>query len=385
MPIRALHLIKIGQGATWAWRQIRELLALGVDVHVGVPAGPATTQFSDLGATIHQLEVDLPVRQPHRIPGVLAGIRRLVDDVQPDLLHAHNVGPALAMRLALGRQHALPRIFEVPGPLHLEHAFFRRAEIVSAGHADSWIATCEYTRRLYLAAGVAPERVASTYAGTDVWTFKRGPAGGLRRELGLAPSTRLVGMVAYMYAPKRHLGQRRGLKGHEDLIDAVALLREAGRNVDVAFVGGAWVGAVGYERVVRQYGAERLGAHAHFLGTRPDVPALYPDFDVVAHPSHSENVGGAAESLLLEVPTVASSVGGFPEVVRPGETGWLVPPRDPAALAHALADALDHPQEARAMAARGRALVLDLFDVRRTAADVFDEYQRRLTLSAQSG
>jgi len=89
---------------------------------------------------------------------------------------------------------------------------------------------------------------------------------------------------------------------------------------------------------------------------------------VAAVPSLSENVGGAVEPLLMERPVVASAVGGLPDVVRDGETGYLVPPRDPGALADALLHTLTLPAAARrAMGRRGRAIVQELFDINRVA------------------
>jgi len=143
-------------------------------------------------------------------------------------------------------------------------------------------------------------------------------------------------------------------------------------------IGGAWNHAVAYERSVREYGRRRCGDRLTFLGTRPDVPALYPDLNLVVHPSHSENVGGACESLLLGIPTIATNVGGFPDLIRPGETGWLAPPADPPALAQAMLAALQNPDHTRELTRRGQALTQDLFDVRRTAAEVAAIYHHLL-------
>ena len=376
---RVLHVVKTSVGATWVWRQVRELVRLGVDVHVALPPhGPMIPRYEEVGATVHPLDVNFPMRRPYRLSLVLRGLRELVGRVRPDILHLHNVGVALTARLAL-RNSGPPRVFQVPGPLHLEHGFFRHAELATASPRDYWLASCKYTRRLYLAAGVPDERVGTSYYGTDIENYSRTEPGTLRSELGLPADAPVVGMVAYMYAPKRYLGQTRGLKGHEDLIDAVRLAQREREDLRVVFVGGAWDGATAYEARVRAYGREHLGERAVFLGTRNDVAALYSDFDVAVHPSHSENVGGAVESLLLEVPTVTSTVGGFPELVRPGETGWLVPPRAPAQLAKALLEVLCHPEDARQRARRGRELARELFDVRRTAAEVFDYYGRLLS------
>jgi glycosyltransferase involved in cell wall biosynthesis len=103
--------------------------------------------------------------------------------------------------------------------------------------------------------------------------------------------------------------------------------------------------------------------------------ALYPDLDVAVHPSHSENVGGAGESLLMGVPTIATDVGGVPDVVKDGQTGWLVPPRRPRQLAEKIIGILNDLESAKASALRGRELAKRLFDVRITARQVRDIYQ----------
>ena len=69
-----------------------------------------------------------------------------------------------------------------------------------------------------------------------------------------------------------------------------------------------------------------------------------------------------AEALLHEVPVVATQVCGIPEMVRPGETGWLVPPADPQALAQAISQALADPAEARRRALHGSRLMREQFD-----------------------
>jgi len=302
-------------------------------------------------------------------------MRRLVAEVEPDVIHSHFLTTTLTARLALGRSSSVPRIFQVPGPLHLEYAAVRRAELATAGPADHWIGSCRWTCDAYRASGVADDRVFLSHYGSELSSFSSGRPGILRAELGVGAGVKLVGTVAFMYPPKRYLGQRRGIKGHEDLIDAVARCRRTHPGIEAVFVGGEWGGGVSYEEKVRRYGAARLGGAAHFLGTRTDALALYPDLDVVVHPSHSENLGGAAESLLLGRPTVATDVGGFPDLVTPGQTGWLVPPHDPVRLASAIGDVLDHPDEARARAARGRDRARALLDVRVTAAQVRAIYE----------
>jgi glycosyltransferase involved in cell wall biosynthesis len=280
--------------------------------------------------------------------------------------------------MALGRGHEVPRIFQVPGPLHLEHRPFRALDLFTSGPRDWWVASCRWTRDEYLRCGVPPERVFLSYYGTDVDAF---PSKGstFREELGVARETPLVGLVAHVYRPKYVLGQTRGLKGHEDFIDAVGLVLRRWPDARAVIVGGPWSGAKRYEARLRTR-ARRVGRdRILFTGHRTDIPSIYADLDVAVHPSLSENCGGAVESLAAGRPTVATAVGGLPDVVIDGETGWLVPPRDPERLAAAILEALENRDEARRRAAAGQALVRKLFDVRRTGREIASIYAQVLS------
>jgi glycosyltransferase involved in cell wall biosynthesis len=384
--VRVLHLIKTAVGAEWAFRQVRELCGRGVNVHVAIPQGGTQgPRYAAIGAVVHRFHCDLPSSQPWRFAERRRDLLSLVDEVKPDLIHSHNVGPTLLSRLALGRAHGIPRIFQVPGPLHVEHDFYRRLELATAGARDFWIGSCKATCDLYFGAGVAPDRLFLSYYGTDTAPLRTRRPGRLRAELGIGESTNVVGMVAYFYAPKWYLGQRRGIKGHEDLIDALAICKGRGTTVVGVLVGGTWApGAARYESRVRTYAKKRCGDSVVLLGHRDDVLDLYPDFDVAVHPSLSENVGGAVESLGLGVPTIATNVGGLPDLVRHEETGWLVPPGDPHALADAIEQALEDRERSRALARRGEVLAHECFEVRRTAREIHTIYEHILEFTSAS-
>jgi glycosyltransferase involved in cell wall biosynthesis len=264
----------------------------------------------------------------------------------------------------------------------LENRFFRRMELMTAGARDFWIGSCRWTCNRYRASGVHPDRLFLSYYGTDVDSFCDCPCGKLRAELGVAPDRPVVGMVAYMYAPKRYLGQTRGLKGHEDLIDALAICQQENPDIVGVLIGGPWNNAAWYEQRIRDYARRRCGSRMFTLGHRPDVLELYADFDVAVHPSHSENVGGAVESLLMRVPTVATRIGGFPDLVIDSETGWLVPPRRPAELAKAILAVLADPVQARSRASNGQQLARELFDVSRTSNEILEIYEQVLRTSS---
>lgn len=378
MTLRVLHFLKTSVGASWGLRQMRELVKLGVDVHVALPDGPLVASYKAAGITVHLIDASINLRNPLANVRVFSAIRKLVDEVAPDVIHSHFVATTLALRLALGPRHPVKRIFHVPGPLHLEHPFFRAAEIMVSGRSDFWLASCEWTRQRYIKSGIAASRVGLVYYGVDLPEQPAGRSGILRRGYGISDDAPVVGNVAYFYAPKRYLGQKVGLKGHEDLIAAIDI---AGRDIPgltCVLVGGPWGGADWYFERVKKLADGVSNARIILTGYRSDVHQIYQDFDVAVHPSHSENVGGAVESLLHEVPTIATDVGGFPDLVRPGQTGWLVPPRSPESLARAIVEALSDRQEAITRAKAGRRLVEQLLDVRQNARDILAYYNNLL-------
>jgi glycosyltransferase involved in cell wall biosynthesis len=378
--MKVLHIVKTAVGANWTYEQVRVLCSLGIEVVVALPSDTEglAPKYRDAGATVVRANLDFPARAPWRIGAALRACRQLVADVRPDLIHTHHVGTTLVARLALGKNSPIPRIFQVPGPLHLEHPFFAWLDIALAGPRDSWIATCRWTQQKYLDLGINSGCVFLSYAGTDTKPFTGVRTGILRKELGISPDTFLVGMVAYMYAPKRFLGQRRGLKGHEDFISALSLVRETNPNVRGVIIGGPWGQAARYENRLRRLGAKLCDGSLTFLGTRRDVPAIYPDLDLAVVPSHSENCGGAVEPLLSGVPVVATNVGGLPDLIQNDKTGRLVPPRSPEALARAICDALENCEEARRRAHEGQKLARSMFEVETTAREVAAIYEKLL-------
>ena len=378
--MRVLHLVKTSDGAKWAYRLMRELVTYGIQVHVALPPhGQLVEAYRDAGVTVHLVDLDIPSTRPWRVIPAVRRFRRLVCAVRPDIVHSHFVSTTLVMRWGLGSSGGVKRVFQVPGPLHLESRFFSSLEVGSARGVDYWIPTCEWTRERYLALGVPPSSLFPSRYGLDLGDYSDSRSGVLRDMLGVGPDTKLVGMVAFMYPPKWYVGQKRGVKGHEDLIDAMAVVRGTQPDAVAVIVGGGgWKGMTPYERHLRTYAQARCPDGVRFLGTRRDVLSLYPDFDVAVHPSHSENLGGAPESQLSGVPTIATAVGGFPDIVEHGVTGWLVPPRDPTALATAISTVLGLGPEARAVAEQGKARARAFVDVKHTATDVLHAYQRIL-------
>ena len=376
--MRILHIVKTSSGAAWAALEAAELARLGVDVHVAVPSaeGSSIRLWQDANAKIHVVALDFPATSPWQLPSVCSRARALVASVKPDMIHTHHVGPTLLMRQALGKSHPTPRVFQVPGPLHLEHRLYRTWDLACAGPRDFWIASSRCIKNLYLRAGVDSGNVFLSYYGFRPAGFSTARSNRLRRRLGIPPDAVVAGNISFIYAPKYYLGQRYGLKRHEDLIAALGLVLRQRSDAIGVLAGGPWGRAGRYWDRLRRL-AESAGKGRILMpGQLPfaDVRESWPDFDCAIHVPMSENCGGVVEPLLAGVPTIAGDVGGLPEVVIDGITGVLVPIGNPEALAAAMMRVLAAPGRYRAMARTGGQLVAQMFDVRRTAREVYEVY-----------
>jgi len=166
-------------------------------------------------------------------------------------------------------------------------------------------------------------------------------------------------------------------KGFPVLIEACRLLAAAGLDSRLTLAGEGPERAK-INRLIEQHG---LAGQVSLPGWVPhrSLVQLLARADLLVMPSLIAPSGDRdgipnviLESLLCEVPVVASAVAGIPEVIRSGDTGWLVPPGNPAALARAVLAALADPNEARRRAAQGRTFVRQEFDSRKNYAKLKD-------------
>lgn len=300
-----------------------------------------------------------------------------------DVVHTHAFRAILLGRLAARAARVPIQISMVPGPYHLGAPVQRALDRLTWRLDDRVVASCEYTRELYLELGIPANRLACIYYGVDPTRFdpERAEPHRVRRELGVDEAP-LVGLVAYFYAPEdgpltpRDL-RRCALKGHEFFVEAARLVLEEVPEARFLLVGGGY-GKHGeaYRLTLRKRSeALGLGGSLLFTGFRSDVPDVLAALDVSVQCSLNENLGGTIESLLMEAPTVATRVGGMPETVRHEETGLLVPPGDARALARAILRLLRDREQARAWGRAGRRLMLERFTLDRTVAGIDALYQ----------
>lgn len=298
------------------------------------------------------------------------GLARFARDV--DLLHANDVRAATWCQLAamLARRPWVWHVRDLLRGAHrYEHAarLFRPTRLVTNSRAvkrrllefGSWDAS-----RIDVALNGIDSAALRAQADRQVW----------RAEMALAEEELAVGVV----------GRLVPWKGQEDFIRAAALLSARVPNVRFFVVGGV----VTDRHTAEQLGDERerlerlsrelgLAERMTFTGARGDIPSVMAGLDVLVLTSHAEPFGNVLlEAMSLGTPVIATAAGGAEEVVEPGKTGLLVPPRDPAALACALQTLLLDPPMLRAFGAAGRERVASHFTLERQAREVLATWER---------
>jgi glycosyltransferase involved in cell wall biosynthesis len=188
-----------------------------------------------------------------------------------------------------------------------------------------------------------------------------GGSASLREELGISPHRRLIGF----------LGRLIPAKGCDLLIRAVARIDGAHRDFVLVVVG------EGPERESLETLAKSLGVGQtiRFCGFRTDPEHVYASLDLLVLPSREEGTPLVMlEGMWQEVPVIATAVGGIPEVIEHRANGILVPSEDPAALAAAIIESLEKPDEARKRALEAKKRITLEYDVKTWAKKVHDVY-----------
>ncbi|MBO5312810.1 MAG: glycosyltransferase family 4 protein [Clostridia bacterium] len=376
--MRVLQIVKTSDGARWAFDQTKALIERGIDVITVLPSksGRVAEKYIENNFPIIEADLSLPVSRPWKLFGRKKLFRKIVEETAPDLIHCHFVTNIIMARLSLGKSK-VKRVFQVPGPLHLESKLFRALDIKTAKSNDYWIGTCNKTVQIYKDCGIDEGRVFLGYYGgyggesCDEYLSENS---ALHDEFGIGSDRKTVGMVSYIYKPKRYARQKRGIKGHEDFIDAMKIVMEKHPEAIGVVVGGPWGNSQKYFEKIKKYAFEQCGDNIVFTGFRTDIKDIYCEIDIVVHPSHSENLGGAAESLAAGRPTISTNIGGFPDIVKDGITGYTVPMKNPTELADAIIRMLENEEKADEMAQEGRKLVREMLDIEGCADKIFEVF-----------
>ncbi len=356
-PLRVLHVVEN--------LDVGGLERVVVDLVRGARAcEPAVACLGDGGALADDVRgAGHPLRALARRRGVdwflLPRLVRLARRHGARVVHCHNRGPlvygAPAARLAGGARV----VFTAHG-----------ARTAGRPHAARWrrlglldavvCVSADAARIATGAGGVDPRIVHVIPNGIDVTRFDAPvDRGETRRRLGIPATAVVAGIVARLTRAK----------AHDVLLDAFE--RVASRRAD------AWLLVVG-DGELRNAVEERVRAmdareRVVLAGERRDVPAVLAAMDVFVLSSVTEGLAVTLlEAMAARRPVVATRVGGNAEVVVDGETGRLVRPSDPVALADAMLEVMARPPAAEAMGRAGRARVEARFSTRA----MVDAYER---------
>lgn len=254
----------------------------------------------------------------------------------------------------------LSRMAKVPAVLrahaHTVHFHWRMAHHI--------IAVSEQTRRYHITHNfVPPSRISTVHGFVDPQRLvvpDKGARAAVRAELGLSPTDFVVGVIGNII-PR---------KGQIYLVRALPKVVARYPRVRVLLVGVIHPPRYG-EQVRRE--AARLGVSDNvlWLGERKDVPRLLQALDLYALPTLSDMLPMAMlEAMWAELPVLATYAGGIPEAITDGVEGWLVPPKDPDALANALIEMIANPDERARRAQNAHQRVLKSFTVQPQVAKI---------------
>jgi glycosyltransferase involved in cell wall biosynthesis len=295
-------------------------------------------------------------------------IRNLIKTFHYDILHSHTShAHTLAFLASIGYRVCRLVTRRVDFSI-FRHSFLRLSGIKYRYMADYYIAISRKIKDVMVADGVAAERIFVVHSGVDLKRFAGVSGEHLTTEFNLTPGEKVVINVAHLA----------GHKGQQFLVRAIPRVVEKFPRVRFFIVG------KGELLAELQALAASLGITRElvFTGFRSDVGAFYKIADLFVMSSVQEGLGTAVLDALAEgKAVVATDCGGIPEIIHDGETGRLVEPANPEALAQGIIDVLRHPESASQMADRGRALVQNQFSIETMAENNLAVY--RMLLSAE--
>jgi glycosyltransferase involved in cell wall biosynthesis len=246
----------------------------------------------------------------------------------------------------------------------LENRLWRAVERACAPITDHYVSVSGIISQKAIAAGIGrSEKFTTIYSGMELDWFLHAKAdsAAIRREFGIPADAPVVGKISRLFP----------LKGHEQLLDAVPEVVRRHPAVRFFLIGDGIL----YESLRNRAREEGILENLVFAGLTPRerIPEMLGAVDVVVHTSLREGLARALpQALAMGKPCVSYDLDGAPEVIIPGQTGFLVKPGDVAGLADAISRLLSDPELRARMGAAGRQLVGHNFRaetmVERTAA-----------------
>lgn len=309
------------------------------------------------------IPVELIGTQGGYIPTVWR-MRKHLRRIKPDLIHCHNLFSFLNGCTASRLAGNIPLVMtkhgaSVPGNglgSRMNRVLIRRADVVAVSRQARHIMRVWTGNRQvhYIANGISTDAYDHLPTRTEA-----------RTQLDLPQSSFVIGIVARVTPSK----------GHQLLIEVFARMRTKIANAMLLIVGDG----IGLSEVKAQVGRLGLNSPVRLMGERQDVPTILAAMDVFCLPSETEGMPMTIlEAMAAGLPVVASNVGGIPELVEEGRTGFMVGPGAADELEAALVTLANDPERAREMGRLGRDRLWNEFSVKSTLS-AYEELYREVT------
>jgi len=318
------------------------------------------------------IEVDVITERFRFDPSAIGELRRVVARRSPDIIQTHMIKSHFLIKLSgIGKQYPWIAYHHGYTTTDLKMRGYNQLNRWSLPSATRVITVCGAFAKDLSRAGVRSDLITvchnSVNAPRNVTVEERE---ALKSKLGLGDDERIVLAV----------GRLSREKGHRDLMEALALLRESNPELKFKLL------VVGegpeQERLGQAVETRGLSARVRFIGHVEDVAPYYAIADVLALPSHSEGSPNVLlEAMAAGVPVVATSVGGVPEIAIDDESALLVPAHEPRLFANALRRILADADLAQNIRANAKVRVASHFSPESYARSLISIYQELVSVS----
>jgi glycosyltransferase involved in cell wall biosynthesis len=310
-----------------------------------------------------------------RYPRAARRLREIILRERIDIVHTHLFEPSfvavnvarLCGRPSVVTRHHSDMVHRIPG--RWKRRGYLLAEKWISRSADHIIAPSIMVRDILVKRENVSEKKVSVipYGQTlDRFQFSKESIERVRSELKMGDRLAMV-CVSRLFREK----------GHEFLFRAFSRLTRQGLDAALYLVGTGPHRSI-IEALARECG---IADRVRFLGWRDDALKIIAAADIVVHPSLHEALPSAViEAIMLERPLVATDVSGVRDVLGDNQHGIVVPPANADALGQAIIETIDHLDQARARARRGRDFVLDYMDAGRVSRDYVACYRKVASL-----
>jgi len=374
---KVVHLTTTDMSLDWLLApQLQAFAASGFEVVGMSAAGPHVAHLAELG--IRHVDVPSLTRAPSLAADVRAlfELRRLLRAERPHILHTHNPKPGVLGRIA-GRLARVPVVINTQHGLYAQPTdrlrrklpVYALERLAAAFSHQELVQNQEDVATLVNTLHVPRRRVTWLGNGIDLARFDgdRSTRAVVRAEWGVTDTDVVVGVVGRLVREK----------GFAEIVGAATLLRERGVQATIVVIGPADPDK--RDGLDEASLAEARSLGIRFAGRRDDMPRCYAAMDIFLTATHREGFPRAAmEASASGLPIVATDIRGCRQVVQNDVTGLLVPVRDAAALAAAVARLVADPALRQSLGAAAVQLAHREFDQQRVIDVTLAAYHRHL-------